>query len=83
MDAEDARPAQQRDHVGGDRSGEAILVVGACEPAEKRFARGSDQDALAERDDLIETVEQRQVVLDRLAEADPRVDVLQFMPMLC
>src|SRR5437016_2101267 len=81
VDAEHARAALQRDHVGGDAPGDPVLWVGgAGELVDERLARDADQHAEAERDDLVGPRQQLEVVRHRLAEADARIDVDLLLP---
>src|SRR5919202_3348254 len=55
VDAEDARPALEREDVRGDGGRDAIVgVLAAGEAAEEGLARRADQDGEAERDELVE-----------------------------
>ena len=54
VDPEDACPALQREDVGGDRPGHAVVRVGHVgELVDEGLARDADHDAEAERDDLV------------------------------
>ena len=74
VDPEDARAALVREHVGGDRRGDPVVDVAAGDRAEERLARGADHERAADRDELVEPPQQLEVVLDRLAEADPGIE---------
>ena len=75
MDAEHARAALEREHVRRERPREPFRPrCGPADAREKALARRADHDRPAERDDLVEATDQREVVLIALAEADPRVE---------
>ena len=52
-----------------------IVALGVAEqPAERALARRADEHRTPERDELVEPAQQLEVVLDRLAEADPGIE---------
>src|SRR5688500_12986569 len=75
MHAEYARPALVAEHAGGDGAVHAPGDVAAGEAADERLARGAEHDRPADRGDLVEAAQQLEVVLERLAEADPGVQL--------
>jgi len=72
VDAENRRAALEGRDCCGDAGGEQ--VVGAGERAQRALARDADQDRPADRGERVESPDQLEVVLDRLAEADARID---------
>jgi hypothetical protein len=73
--AEHACAALEGKHVGGDRARETHARIGAAREApQEALARGADHDGAANGHDLVQTAKQRQVVLDRLAEADAGIE---------
>lgn len=75
MDAEDPCPSRQRENVRGDGADQhRVVALPRSDPAEKRLARGPDEDREPEGHDFVEAVEQFQVVIHRLAEPDPGVE---------
>src|SRR5579875_3941394 len=82
VNAEDARAALVGKHVGGDRArqasidGQRLLAPARrrADRADEGLARNADQQRAPERRKLIKARQQREVVGDRLAEADPRVE---------
>jgi len=74
VDAKDPRTALVREHVGGDRREHAIADVAAGDAAEEGLARGADDHRSPQRGELTEPAQELQVVIDRLAEPDPRVE---------
>jgi hypothetical protein len=77
VDAEDRRSALEREHVRGDRPGQALGHVAAGDPPEEALARRADHDRAPERDDLVQPAQQLEVVLERLAEADAGVEQIR------
>jgi len=73
--AEHARAALERDHARGDGAVHALGHVPAREPPDERLARGADHERAPEVRELVEAGEQHEVVLHRLAEADPGVEL--------
>src|SRR3954452_3566496 len=75
VDAEYGRPALEPEDVRGDGGEDALVrVLAVQEPPEEALARGAEQHREAEGDDLAEAVEELEVVVDRLAEADAGID---------
>ncbi len=74
MDAEHGRPALEREHVRGCRRDRALTHLTPGQLAEERLARDAEHDWAPERDQLVEPGNQREVVLDGLAEADAGVE---------
>ena len=74
MDAEHARPALEGQHVGGDSRGQPVIDGAAGDPAQERLAARADDHRAAERHQLVQARQELEVVLGRLAEADPGVE---------
>jgi hypothetical protein len=68
------------DDVRGDRRRQAILHLTTGQAAQKRLTGGPYNHGPTERDDLIQARKQLEVVIDRLPEANPRVE---HDPLLC
>src|SRR4051812_31851241 len=78
--AEHARSALQGDDVGGDGPGRAVVRVGhAGQAVDERLARHADDHVEPELDDLVGAPQELEVVLQRLAEPDARVDVDELL----
>src|SRR4051794_24847356 len=76
VDAEDAGAALVGQDVGGDGAGDAVQRVrDVGQLVDEALARHADHDPEAEPDDLVGAREQLEVVGDRLAEADARIEV--------
>src|SRR5262245_49506669 len=73
VDTEDVGPGGERQHVRRNRAPEPLAELAAGDLAEEALSRGADHDRPAERRNLAEAAQQLEVVLDRLAEADPRI----------
>src|SRR5690349_2252324 len=74
VDPEDVGPGREREHVRRDRRAEPVAHLAAGDRPEEALARGPDHDRAAELGQLAEPPEQLEVVFERLAEADSRVD---------
>ena len=76
MDAQDAGPTLEREHARRERARQALVGLGGArgEAREKALARGTYHDRPPDAHELIQAREQLQVVRDRLAEADARVE---------
>src|SRR5215217_8289155 len=75
MDAEDLGPALEGDHAGRHGRVDALGHVAPREAPEEALAAGADDQRPSDRGELVEAPQQFEVVLERLAEADPRVEV--------
>src|ERR1041384_487177 len=74
VDAYDTGTAGEREQGGGDRAFESLAGRLIEQAPQEALARYPDHDRKAERDDLLDTGEQRQVVSEGLGEADAGVD---------
>src|SRR6476659_2621599 len=74
VDAQHAGAGREREDRVGDGAADPLVRAGAVDLADEALARGADQDRPAEVAQLAEPAQQLEVVLERLAEADPRVD---------
>jgi hypothetical protein len=73
------RARRHRHHAGGQRPLEALRGRHAIEEgADEALARRSHEDRLPERAERVEALQQREVVVDRLAEPDSGVDAEGF-----
>src|SRR5215218_7522844 len=76
------RSSRDREGIGGrrdvvhaeDARAALVRVLAAGEPPEEGLARGPEHDREPELDDLAQAVEQLEVVVNRLAEPDARVE---------
>ena len=74
MDADDRRAPLHRDQRRGDAAGRALADRAPGEAADHSLPRQADEDWKAEGFERVEAGEQREVVLEGLAEAEARVD---------
>src|SRR6478672_4279330 len=75
VDADDLRTLLDRLHRQREAAGEAL--VGGCfvrQGADEALAAGTEYDRAAEAVEQREAVQQLEIVSDRLAEADARID---------
>src|SRR5437879_9596593 len=74
VDAYDTGAAGEREQRGGDRAFESPAGRLTEQAPQEALARYPDHDRKAERDDLLDAGEQRQVVSEVLGEADAGID---------
>ncbi len=74
MDTHDRGAGKRGDDARRKRSREPVRIVAAGRLADEGFARGTDEDRIAERGQLREPVEKLEVLLRRLAESETRVE---------
>ena len=70
MNADDIRAAQDANRHGGSRPFETLVRRQVQGVTDKGFARRPKQDRIAQAADLAQAVDEFEVLLDRLAEAD-------------
>ncbi len=71
---DDGAARRDAEHVGGDGAGQALLGLGGDHLADQRLARGAEQQREAEPADFAKPGQRRQILLERLAEADAGVE---------
>ena len=76
VDADDISAAEDRDSDGRSGTAHAIVHATAESPADEAFARGPDRERAPQTAELVQTPQDLQIVLRRLAEADPRSRII-------
>ena len=74
VDAQDVGALGGGEDGGGDRAAEPVVHLGAVDLADEALARGADDQRPAQLAQLAEPAQQLEVVLERLAEADPGIE---------
>src|SRR5690606_8729922 len=75
VNADDLGAAGYGGQRRGDRAAEAASGIGSIrQPADEALARGAEQHRAAERVERGQPVQELEIVPDRLAEADARID---------
>src|SRR5262245_32971880 len=74
VDPEDVGAGGERERVGCDGRAEPLADLAAGDRAEEALARRPDHDRAPELGELAEASQQLEVVLERLAEPNARID---------
>ena len=74
MHPERVGAVQEREHVRRDGPADPLVRLAPRDRADEPLARRADDDRPAEVAQLAEAAQELEVVLERLAEADARVD---------
>src|SRR5215472_12927732 len=74
MGADDARTALGRDHMRGDRAGQALMRLRRRDRRDEKFSRGADQERQAEATKFFQPRQRGQALLLGLAEADAGIE---------